>query len=92
MEEILAFGQRDLIPEDIMMLDVGKSIFLWIGRESNEEERRLTLTMSADYLNTDPSGRDVDIPVISVKQGCEPPTFTGHFGAWDPRMWDNNIN
>jgi len=31
-------------------------------------------------------GRSTDIPIIVVKQGYEPPNFTGFFGAWDPDL------
>lgn len=40
-----------------------------------------------EYLETDPSGRDADTPVYVVKQGFEPPTFTGFFGVWDQDLW-----
>jgi hypothetical protein len=41
-----------------------------------------------DYLLSDPSGRSTDIPIVVVKQGFEPPNFTGFFGAWDPELFD----
>lgn len=44
--------------------------------------------MAQEYLRSDPSGRDLDTPIIVVKQGYEPPTFTGWFLAWDPLNWD----
>lgn len=44
--------------------------------------------MAQEYLRTHPSGRDLDTPIIVVKQGYEPPTFTGWFLAWDPLNWD----
>lgn len=40
-----------------------------------------------EYLKTHPSGRDPETPIIVVKQGYEPPTFTGWFLAWDPFKW-----
>lgn len=40
-----------------------------------------------EYLKTHPSGRDPETPIIVVKQGHEPPTFTGWFLAWDPFKW-----
>jgi len=44
-------------------------------------------------LESDPSGRDSDAPVIIVKQGNEPPLFTGFFGAWDEDLFaDENGN
>ena len=35
-------------------------------------------------------GRNVDIPIIVVKQGFEPPHFKAYFGAWDPDVWPKN--
>ena len=36
------------------------------------------------YIETDPGDRDPRTPVVTVKQGHEPATFTGWFLAWDP--------
>jgi Gelsolin repeat. len=52
VEEIMNFTQTDLIPEDVMMLDVHDSIFLWIGNNSNKEERDKAVTMAMEYLRT----------------------------------------
>ncbi len=87
MEEILNFGQADLVPEDVMILDVGDTIFVWLGRDSNDVERKAAVESAKEYLETDPSGRDQDMPIIVVKQGHEPPLFTGFFGAWDDEMF-----
>lgn len=46
------FTQTDLIPEDIMMLDVHDIIFLWIGNNSNKEERDMIVKMAMEYLRT----------------------------------------
>lgn len=42
-----------------------------------------------EYVDSDPSGRK-GIPITTIKQGAEPPTFTGWFQAWDPKMWDTD--
>ena len=39
VEEILNFSQIDLVPEDVMILDVGETLFVWLGAESNAKER-----------------------------------------------------
>uniref|UniRef100_A0A667YWA2 Scinderin like a n=1 Tax=Myripristis murdjan TaxID=586833 RepID=A0A667YWA2_9TELE len=83
------FTQMDLATDDIMILDTWDQIFLWIGNEANEAEKKGCVKIAEDYVNTDPSGRR-NIPIITIKQGAEPPTFTGWFHAWDPKMWDTN--
>ena len=46
------------------------------------------MVTAINYLRTDPTGsRDPHTPIITVKQGFEPPTFTGWFGVWDPAKW-----
>ncbi|XP_015251573.1 PREDICTED: gelsolin-like [Cyprinodon variegatus] len=42
-----------------------------------------------DYVDSDPSGRK-GLPITTIKQGAEPPTFTGWFQAWDAKMWDKD--
>jgi len=40
-----------------------------------------------EYIESDPTGRDPDVPIVTVKQGYEPPSFTGFFGIWDRELW-----
>ncbi|CAN9501021.1 unnamed protein product [Ophioblennius macclurei] len=81
--------QLDLAPDDVMILDSRRELFVWIGQEANETEIKGFSTIAADYLESDPSGR-TGVPVITMKQGEEPAIFTGWFQAWDPNMWDKN--
>lgn len=82
------FTQSDLAVDDVMLLDTWDQIFLWLGKDANEVEKSESLTCAKKYLETDPSGRDVGTPIVTVKQGNEPPTFTGWFLAWDTTLWD----
>ncbi|CAG2120301.1 unnamed protein product, partial [Medioppia subpectinata] len=88
IEEIPNFDQSDLIQDDVMILDAWEALFVWIGNLSNREERKLALEAAQQYLNTDPSERDVDTPIIVIKQGYEPINFTGFFGVWDITLWN----
>ncbi|XP_044149710.1 adseverin-like [Bufo gargarizans] len=81
------FTQEDLAEDDVMMLDTWEQIFLWIGIDSNDVEKKESLLAAKRYLESDPSGRDKNIPITVVKQGHEPPTFTGWFLAWDPKKY-----
>lgn len=66
-------------------------IFLWIGNLSNQFETKEAWNSAQEYLRTHPAGRDPDTPIICVKQGYEPPTFTGWFNAWDPHKWSVSL-
>jgi hypothetical protein len=87
VEEVLNFTQADLVTEDVMLLDSGENLFVWLGSNSNKAERDAAVVTARDYLVSDPSERNVDIPVMIIKQGFEPPHFTGFFGAWDSDLW-----
>ncbi|XP_007445271.1 advillin-like [Python bivittatus] len=60
---------------------------MWVGKEANEIEKKEALATVQEYLQTHPSGREIDTPILVVKQGFEPPNFTGWFLAWDPKKW-----
>uniref|UniRef100_A0A8C8I328 Macrophage-capping protein n=1 Tax=Oncorhynchus tshawytscha TaxID=74940 RepID=A0A8C8I328_ONCTS len=86
------FNQSDLATDDVMLLDTWDQIFLWIGNEANEVERTGSLSsflLAKDYVDSDPSGRR-GIAITTIKQGMEPPTFTGWFQAWDPKLWETD--
>uniref|UniRef100_A0A8C1NP25 Macrophage-capping protein n=1 Tax=Cyprinus carpio TaxID=7962 RepID=A0A8C1NP25_CYPCA len=83
------FTQSDLATDDVMLLDTWDQVFVWIGNDANEVERNGADKIAKDYVDSDPSGRR-GTPVITIKQGFEPPTFTGWFQAWDAKMWDTD--
>uniref|UniRef100_A0A3B4WN65 Advillin n=1 Tax=Seriola lalandi dorsalis TaxID=1841481 RepID=A0A3B4WN65_SERLL len=89
--EVTQFTQDDLSEEDVMLLDTWDQVFLWIGKEANEVERKEAVVISQEYLYTHPGDRDQDTPIVMVKQGFEPPTFTGWFTAWDPSIWSVSV-
>lgn len=91
VEEIFDFAQEDLVEEDVMILDTFDVVFVWIGRGANEVEKKEALKSALEYIETDPSNRDVDSTLlIQVKQGFEPPTFSGLFLGWNPNLWAQN--
>ncbi|VDH98590.1 advillin [Mytilus galloprovincialis] len=86
-DEIPDFAQPDLVEDDVMILDVWDSVYIWIGSGANQQEKKEAARLAQEYIDTDPAGRDPDTPMYMVKQGLEPPTFTGFFGTWDRDMW-----
>uniref|UniRef100_A0A671PMK4 Scinderin n=1 Tax=Sinocyclocheilus anshuiensis TaxID=1608454 RepID=A0A671PMK4_9TELE len=85
------FNQDDLAEDDVMLMDVWDQVFVWIGKDANEVERTESVKSAKTYIETDPSGRDKGTPVVVVKQGHEPPTFTGWFLGWDASRWDSDL-
>nr|XP_018917887.1 PREDICTED: advillin-like [Bemisia tabaci] len=90
VEEVVHYQQTDLMPEDIMIMDTWETLFIWIGAEANQEEKRSCIQLAIEYLKSDPSGRDVKIPIVLIKQGHEPPVFTSFFARWDDDLWKSH--
>ncbi|XP_044191304.1 gelsolin-like [Thunnus albacares] len=88
MEEVPGeLTQDDLAPDDVMILDTWDQVFVWIGNEAREEEKTEAAVSAVRYLKSDPAGRDPRTPTVTVKQGFEPPTFTGWFLGWNREFW-----
>ncbi|KAG1945200.1 villin-1 [Pimephales promelas] len=85
--EITHFNQDDLDEDDVMLLDIWDQVYLWIGKGANDKEKKEAVVTAQEYLKSHPAGRDLETPILVVKQGFEPPTFTGWFYAWDPQKW-----
>uniref|UniRef100_A0A8C6U163 Scinderin like b n=1 Tax=Neogobius melanostomus TaxID=47308 RepID=A0A8C6U163_9GOBI len=83
------FSQVDLATDDVMLLDTWDQIFLWVGNDANEVEKKGAPKIAKEYVDTDPYGRK-GTPITTIKQGAEPPTFTGWFQAWDAKMWEKD--
>merc|ERR1719244_349516 len=88
VEEIAEFDQDDLIEEDVMILDATHTIFAWFGVSSNRNEQQECVRIAKEYLESCPNERDGDTPIMLIKQGLDPPNFTGHFGSWDENKWN----
>nr|XP_033816660.1 gelsolin isoform X2 [Geotrypetes seraphini] len=79
--------QDDLATDDVMLLDTWDQVFVWIGNDAQDEEKKEALASASKYIATDPANRDKRTSVAVVKQGFEPPTFTGWFLGWDNDYW-----
>lgn len=51
---------QDLVEEDVMILDTYEQVFVWIGRGANVTEKKEALKSAKEYVQTDPSARDMD--------------------------------
>uniref|UniRef100_A0ABI7X3I9 Gelsolin n=1 Tax=Felis catus TaxID=9685 RepID=A0ABI7X3I9_FELCA len=79
--------QEDLATDDVMLLDTWDQVFVWVGKDSQEEEKTEALSSAKRYIETDPANRDRRTPITIVKQGFEPPSFVGWFLGWDDSYW-----
>ncbi|XP_034008651.1 gelsolin-like isoform X2 [Trematomus bernacchii] len=88
MEEVPGeLTQDDLAPDDVMILDTWDQVFVWIGNEARDEEKTEAADSAVKYLDSDPADRDPRTPTVTLKQGFEPPTFTGWFLGWNYDYW-----
>lgn len=78
----------DLLLDDIFFLDCYSTVYVWIGPESNEEEKKLSMQTAVDYVNSaaEFDGRDKDTPILVTYAGFEPKMFTVWFQGWDPAL------
>ncbi|GMH50465.1 hypothetical protein TrRE_jg10313 [Triparma retinervis] len=90
VEEICNFTQDDLVDDDVMLLDCFSSVFLWIGHNANDAEKKEAVKTAQQYVATANDGRDDDTPIMVVKAGREPNLFSQHFLGWDDDFYEKN--
>jgi len=83
--EVWDFVQEDLIVDDVMILDSGAELYVWIGKGANEDEVKKSMDLAKKYINSEPSSRNEENTLIfSIQQGSEPSSFASCFGAFNP--------
>ncbi|XP_015271373.1 PREDICTED: gelsolin isoform X2 [Gekko japonicus] len=82
--------QEDLATDDVMLLDTWDQVFVWIGKDAQEEEKTEAQASATRYIETDPANRDRRTPITVIRQGHEPPTFTGWFLGWEDDYWSTD--
>jgi hypothetical protein len=90
VEEIHNFAQDDMLNDDVMMLDIGTTVYLWIGAEANEDEKTKAMSVAKKYIDTATDGRDPDVPIMQVSSGKEPLMFTQWFVDWEDDLYEKN--
>lgn len=82
--EINNFKKSDLVSDDVMVLDAGDELYVWIGKDSDASEKESGLQMAKKYIDADPTSRNSDnCVVIVVKEEQEPQSFKMIFPAWE---------
>lgn len=62
---------------DVFILDIGLTIFVWIGKNASKQERANGIKYGVSYLAQ--NGRPADTPVQRLTQGREPDNFFSEF-------------
>jgi len=83
IEEVDNFVQSDLNDEDVFLLCTFTQLFVWIGSQSNQNEKEEALKVAERFMAEVDDGRDPDIPIIRITAGQEPIIFSCHFLDWD---------
>jgi len=88
VDEIEPFTQEDLVDDDVMVLDSGVEIYVWVGIHATTQEQEAGFSMAQEYLRTEPSQRAVDSTLIFlIRQRNEPENFKEIFPSWNDNMW-----
>lgn len=85
-EEVMDFEQEDLNEDDVMILDTGKEIFVWIGNGASDEEKEKIDSIQAKFIKK--YNRE-DVPITTLNQGEESSVFQDKFPIWVDDHWSN---
>ncbi|CAI5509178.1 unnamed protein product, partial [Closterium sp. Naga37s-1] len=83
--EVPNYEQEDLISEDVMLLDTHSEVFVWVGVNLPDKDKKDAFEYAQRYVEAvaGSEGRSKEVTIIRVVEGFEPPMFTCHF-HWDP--------
>jgi len=76
--EEIAYSRKNLNPNDVFIVDVINTIFVWIGTGASVAERRNGFSLAQSYLNDQPH-RNKGTPITRILQGGENEEFEAHF-------------
>jgi len=69
---------KDALSEsDVMLLDAGWEVFLWMGKDADRSEKLTAFSKADSYCKEDP--RTMNLPVTFIKSGYESADFNAYF-------------
>lgn len=80
-EKCADFCQDDLADDDIMLLDNGDIVYMWVGGQTSQVEVKLGLKTCSVYIQHLKS-KQIKRRLRLVRKGNEPKEFTQCFHAW----------
>ncbi|XP_023765341.1 villin-4 isoform X1 [Lactuca sativa] len=84
--QIHNFKQDDLLTEDVYIIDVLSSIFIWVGQQVEAKTKTQKLAIGEKFLERDIRLEKLSLqtPIFIITEGSEPPFFTRFF-TWDSK-------
>uniref|UniRef100_A0A915JM93 Gelsolin-like domain-containing protein n=1 Tax=Romanomermis culicivorax TaxID=13658 RepID=A0A915JM93_ROMCU len=89
VEEICNYEQQDLVEDDVMILDAGLIVYVWIGAKANDREKKHARKTAQNFIEGSGLPRPPGASTMTVQQGKETSEFTKHFPSWDKNFWAN---
>ncbi|XP_074638252.1 protein flightless-1 homolog [Acropora palmata] len=83
-EKCSDFCQDDLASDDVMILDTGHEVFVWMGPQSSDVERKMAIKSTQVYIQH-LMQLDTTCPIRKLRctfRGREPHQFTRCFHGW----------
>lgn len=84
-EKCADFCQDDLVNDDVMMLDNGEQIYLWLGRKTSDVEVKLSLQAAKlykEHMSRAQPSRPRQLKLTA--KNAEPFLFRRCFHGWGP--------
>jgi hypothetical protein len=75
----------DLDSAQVELLDTFADVYVWVGCEARDSDKKSAAELAVEYVKTAPDGRSVDTPIVVIYEYSEPMAFTRHFQGWWPR-------
>lgn len=92
VNEVANYTQEDLNEDDVMVLDSGDEVYIWVGQGADDVEKEKGFAMAENYIKSDPTERSLDNTVmVRIKHNEEPAAFTSIFPSWNPEMWQKEM-
>ena len=86
-----SFKRSLLKSDDAFIVDIGYSIYVWIGNKATKQEQREAMKYAVTYCME--SGRSTNIPIVRIFEGRETEEFLSAFenGGDDDEKLDDNV-
>ena len=87
VNEVAQFTQEDLDGDDVMIVDAGEVIYVWVGKGANSKEKTEADKTAHKFLSLSATPRPNAAKVVTIKQDAEPDDFKKLFPTWSMKFF-----